>query len=96
MNDARFFVDMNVLTHSLDMRSGKKPVEARQEVTVRARCWMDRAQVSYWDGLILASAEQAGCKYLLSEDFQAGRTYGEVTVVNPFQQSPAEFGLQTH
>ncbi len=31
--------------------------------------WMDRAQLSYWDSLILASAERLGCSLLLSEDF---------------------------
>ena len=71
------------------------PAEIGFRVIERAWYWMDAAQISYWDALILASAEQAGCKYLLSEDFQAGRTYGEVTVVNPFQQSPAESGLGT-
>jgi predicted nucleic acid-binding protein len=59
----------------------------------RAWHWVDRAGVSYWDGLILASAEAAGCAYLLSEDFQSGRKYGEVTVVNPFREDAAKFGL---
>lgn len=58
----------------------------------RAWHWVDSAQVSYWDALILAAAENAGCAYLLSEDFQNGRVYGEVTVVNPFTNSPREFG----
>ena len=71
------------------------PAEIGFRVIERAWYWMDAAQISYWDALILASAEQAGCKYLLSEDFQDGRTYEEVTVVNPFQQSPAESGLGT-
>lgn len=59
----------------------------------RAWYWTDSAGVSYWDGLILASAEAAGCAYLLSEDFQPGRKYGEVTVVNPFREDAAHFGL---
>jgi predicted nucleic acid-binding protein len=55
--------------------------------------WMDKAGVPYWDALILASAETAGCAYLLSEDFQAGRRFGGLTVVSPFQSRPEEFGL---
>lgn len=47
--------------------------------------WMAEAQISHWDGLIVAAAEQAGCGRLLSEDFQAGRKLGSVTVVNPFR-----------
>ncbi len=30
---------------------------------------IDQAQLTYWDGLILASAERLGCPLLLSEDF---------------------------
>ncbi|HUI54572.1 MAG TPA: PIN domain-containing protein [Bryobacteraceae bacterium] len=59
----------------------------------RAWYWNDKAGVPYWDGLILASAESAGCSYLLTEDFQAGRRFGDVTVVNPFTRRPEEFRL---
>jgi predicted nucleic acid-binding protein len=59
----------------------------------RAWNWMDEAGVPYWDALILASAETAGCAFLLSEDFQTGRQFGGVTVVSPFQSRPEEFGL---
>lgn len=55
----------------------------------RAWHWMDRAQVSWWDALILASAERLGCRWLLSEDFQSGRKYDGITVINPFEQPPA-------
>jgi predicted nucleic acid-binding protein len=55
----------------------------------RAWHWMDEAQLSYWDALILSSsAEASGCQWLLSEDFQNGRAYGSVTVINPFSQAP--------
>jgi predicted nucleic acid-binding protein len=36
---------------------------------------MDEAQVTFWDGLIIASAEQQICSTVLSEDFQDGRQY---------------------
>ena len=54
----------------------------------RAWYWMDEAQLSYWDSLILASAERYGCPWLLSEAFQAGRKYESLIVVNPFEQAP--------
>ena len=57
----------------------------------RAWHWCDSAQLNFWDAMILASAEQAGCHWLLSEDFQSGRQYGSVTVVNPFEREPDEF-----
>ena len=56
--------------------------------------WNDRAGLPYWDGLIVASAESAGCRYLLSEDFQDGQRFGEVTVVNPFRKRPEDIGLK--
>lgn len=40
--------------------------------------------VSFWDALIIRSAEHAGCDTLYSEDLQAGRRFGPVRIVNPF------------
>jgi predicted nucleic acid-binding protein len=60
----------------------------------RAWYWSDRGGLAYWDSLILAAAESSGCHYLLSEDFQAGRKFGELTVVNPFLNGPGEFGFE--
>jgi len=56
----------------------------------RAWYWTDEAQVSFWDAMIVAAAERAGCKFLVSEDFQAGRKLDSVTVLNPFETSPPE------
>jgi len=72
-----------------------RPVETGLGLIRRAWHWKDEAQVSYWDGLIVAAAEQAGCSRLLSEDFQVGRKFGLVTVVSPFQAEPKEFGLSS-
>jgi predicted nucleic acid-binding protein len=46
----------------------------------------DRFQISYWDAAIIEAARAAGCKTVLSEDLSAGRDYGGVTVVNPFEE----------
>ena len=45
---------------------------------------MERWQVSFWDGLILAAARHARVPTILSEDLSAGQDYGGVTVQNPF------------
>ena len=50
--------------------------------------WTDQARVSFWDGLIVAAAERMRCRFLLSEDFQTGREFGSITIVNPFETSP--------
>lgn len=41
-------------------------------------------QIGFWDAMLWAVAREAGCRYVLSEDFQSGRTLGGVTFVNPF------------
>ena len=40
---------------------------------------------SFWDAMILRSAKQAGCRVLLSEDFQGQREVDGLRVVNPFE-----------
>jgi predicted nucleic acid-binding protein len=71
-----------------------QPVEMTPGQIRRGWYWIDRAQLSYWDGLIIAAAERTECLWLLSEDFQAGRRFGAVTIVNPFLVTPVEFGLE--
>jgi predicted nucleic acid-binding protein len=43
-----------------------------------------RGTFSYWDAVMLASAHNAGCDILLSEDMTDGARLGAVTVRNPF------------
>jgi predicted nucleic acid-binding protein len=35
--------------------------------------------------LIVAAAEDAGCRWLISEDFQHGQRIGPLTIENPFR-----------
>ena len=70
------------------------PVTFELPLLRRAWYWTDHASVAYWDALIVAAAETAACKYLLSEDFQAGRKFGDLTVVNPFLASPEDFDFE--
>ena len=39
---------------------------------------------SFWDAMIWATAKHANCRLLISEDSQHGRTFGGITIVNPF------------
>jgi len=48
-----------------------------------------RFGVHYWDALVVASAQQAGCTALLSEDLQPGQKLGPLTVINPFETAPS-------
>jgi predicted nucleic acid-binding protein len=70
-----------------------RPVEATLGLVQDAWKWMDESQLLYWDALIVAAARRAGARYLLSEDFQAGRRYQDIEVLKPFRRSPADFSL---
>jgi predicted nucleic acid-binding protein len=54
------------------------------EVLNRAREIERRYRLSWWDATILAAAQSQSCAILLSEDFQHGMVFGQVTVRNPF------------
>ncbi len=45
-----------------------------------------RQNFSIYDGLIVAAAQQAGCKILYSEDFQHGQRVDRLTIRNPFAE----------
>lgn len=43
----------------------------------------------FWDAMIWAVADAAGCDILLTEDMQDGRRFGRVQFVNPFDPANA-------
>lgn len=62
---------------------------------LRAALAMSRTRrVGFWDALLLATAREAGCAVLLSEDLQDGASYAGVRVRNPFKGAaiPAAVG----
>lgn len=54
------------------------------ETHVAARRLARHDGFSFYDALIVASAIEAGCDTLYSEDMQHGRTIGKLTIRNPF------------
>ena len=44
----------------------------------------ERAQLSFWDALIVEAARRAGAMRLVSEDLQGGRLIAGVAIENPF------------
>jgi predicted nucleic acid-binding protein len=50
----------------------------------RAVALTARKDLSYWDALIIAAAESAGCAEIYTEDLSAGQSYAGIRVVNPF------------
>ena len=59
-------------------------VELDLAMTRRAINTHKQYRVSYWDSLIIAAAEKAGCTRIISEDLNPGQSYHGIVVVNPF------------
>ena len=45
--------------------------------------------LGFWDAMLWATARRAGCRAVLSEDFQDGRELGGVIFINPFTPKPS-------
>ena len=65
-----------------------RPVAVDVGVLEAAWSLEDRHSLSFWDALIIAAAQAAGCEQVLSEDLTDGATYGGVEIVNPFGHEP--------
>ena len=48
---------------------------------------MERWQISFWDGLILAAARRAHVHLILSEDLSDDQDYGGLRIENPFRSA---------
>ena len=54
---------------------------------IRALNEAAHGRLSYWDALMLASAAEAGCTAMLSEDMQNGARIFGLEIVNPFGEA---------
>jgi len=64
------------------MAWGPQPLDG--EMLERASEIERRYRTSWWDATIVAAAHAQSCTDLLTEDFQDGMAFGQVTVRNPF------------
>jgi predicted nucleic acid-binding protein len=53
------------------------------DTVLRASDIADMAQISFWDALIFASAEQVGATHLYSEDLNSGQMIVGIKIINP-------------
>lgn len=60
------------------------PIPINTQRIQQAYAIQSRFDISWWDSLIVAAAQHAGCTTLLSEDLQAGMVFEELVIVNPF------------
>ena len=58
----------------MDMKLVSRAIDAHQKY-----------QTTYWDSLIIATAELANCSTLFSEDFNTTQKYFNIAAINPFK-----------
>jgi len=76
MKDEKVFIDTNLIVYLYSKNDAKK-----QDKVI--------STLSSYDCLIIASALEANCKYLFSEDMQHGQIIeNTLKIINPFVQSP--------
>lgn len=82
----KFGLDWDVIAEAVaDLRTALGPVRPIDIDTHAVAVDLARAHgFSFYDSLIVASALEAGCDTLLTEDLQAGRRVEGLTIVNPF------------
>ena len=87
---------------SFDPRDAQQIVEALTawqpipiDLRILRRAWAieQRFRLAWWDALVVAAAQAAGCPVLLTEDLQDGQVFDDLRVVDPFaapDRSPEE------
>ena len=86
----KFRLEWHEITDAVaDVRAALDPVRPVGIDTWAAAIALARQhRFGFYDSLILASALEAGCDTLLTEDLRAGRRIEGLTIVNPFQRGP--------
>jgi predicted nucleic acid-binding protein len=67
----------------LSWRDAYEVVDTSAAVIVNATDLACDHGLTIWDSVMLAASAEAGCRFLLSEDFQEGFTWRGVTVTSP-------------
>ncbi len=82
----KFSIEWEVIAEAIaDVRTALDPVRPIDVVTHTEAVSLAHAHgFSFHDALIIASALEAGCDTLLTEDLQTGRRIKGLTIVNPF------------
>ena len=68
----------------IEALSAWNPLPIDMAILTRAFAVQRRYQLSWWDSMIVAAAEAAGCTRILSEDLSHDASYLGITVENPF------------
>jgi len=66
-------------------------VSAEFEDLTKALSLRKQHKFQFWDALLTATAQRAGCATLLSEDMQDSQHLNGITIRNPFKMADEEF-----
>jgi len=69
---------------AIDDLSARPVVPISSGMVARAVELAHANQVSYWDGLILAAAAEAGCERVVTADLNSAQTITGIAIHNPF------------
>ncbi len=75
----------NELEHILDILAPIRVVTPDARMVRRAVQAHAEYGIHFYDGMIVAAAERAGCARIWSEDLNHGQKYFEIVVENPFK-----------
>jgi predicted nucleic acid-binding protein len=78
-------VSAEAISEILDRLSAIKVISPDGDTIRRAVEAHASYGLRFYDGMIVAAAERAGCKRLLSEDFNSGQSYFGIAAENPFK-----------
>lgn len=80
-------VDPSKALFAVEKLAASRVVGSNADFVLDALRLSQRFQLSVWDALIVQAALAAGCATLFTEDMQAGQRFGELEVVNPFDDA---------
>ncbi len=74
-----------VAKNEIDLLKSLEIVEINLQLVLSAIDIHVKHNISYWDSLIIASAQKSKCSYLYSEDLNHNQKYDNVKICNPFK-----------
>jgi predicted nucleic acid-binding protein len=83
------FFDTNIVVYALlDVAKRQRDwADIERAVSVLRTRFARNHGLAFYDALIVATAIEAGCDTLYTEDMQHGRAIGGLAIVNPFRES---------
>jgi predicted nucleic acid-binding protein len=68
----------------IELLKSVEVIEISIDMIIRAIEFSERFKVSYWDALIIASAIEAKCQIIYSEDLSSGQKFESTSILNPY------------